>query len=276
MTGFIRPHLRIQAAPRVDVALSPATLSPTIMSERVVGAVDLIPADLRPGLALDISAGDGLSTRMLSERGWRVFPTEFHPRKPGWTAVNLNQDLPFRSSTFDLVMMLEVVEHLPDIPHILGEIARVTKPGGVAILSTPNRLNVTSRVHYLLSGFYKGRRSPLPYRYRVEDGRNWHVMGLNDFHWMAHGFGMHLDALGRSKRKLKAKLLAPILYLPIAMFSYLLYVRGIEDPAQKKINRELFRLMTSAECLINENIVMRLRKMISREALDNSRDPRAA
>jgi len=246
------------------------------MSERVRGAVELIPGEVRPGVALDISAGDGLSTRMLEERRWRVFPTEYHPRRKGWTAVNLNDDLPFRSAGFDLVMMLEVVEHLADIPHILREIARVMKPGGVAILSTPNRLNVTSRLHYLLSGFYKGRRAPLPYHYRVEDGRNWHVMGLNDFHWMAHGFGLHLDALGRSKRKLKTQLLAALMYLPIVAFSHFLYARRVEDPQQRKINRELFRLMTSADCLMNENIVMRFRKMGAGEAIDHHRDARAA
>ncbi len=246
------------------------------MSERVRGAVELIPSEVEPGLALDISAGDGLSTRMLEERRWRVFPTEYHPRRKGWTAVNLNDDLPFRSNTFELVMMLEVVEHLADIPHILREIARVMKPGGVAILSTPNRLNVTSRLHYLLSGFYKGRRAPLPYHYRVEDGRNWHVMGLNDFHWMAHGFGLHLDALGRSKRKLKTRILAALMYLPIAAFSHLLYVRAVADPEQQKINRDLFRLMTSADCLINENIVMRFRKAVIGEVIDHHRDSRAA
>jgi SAM-dependent methyltransferase len=246
------------------------------MSERVRGAVELIPSEIAPGVALDISAGDGLSTRMLEERRWRVFPTEYHPRRKGWTAVDLNNDLPFRSATFDLVMMLEVVEHLADIPHILREIARVMKPDGVAILSTPNRLNVTSRLHYLLSGFYKGRRAPLPYRYRVEDGRNWHIMGLNDFHWMAHGFGLRLDALGRSKRKLKTQILAALMYLPIAAFSYFLYAGKGEDPAQRKINRDLFRLMTSTDCLMNENIVMRFRKINSREAVDHHRDPRAA
>ncbi len=246
------------------------------MSERVRGAVDLIPSEVEPGVALDISAGDGLSTRMLEERRWRVFPTEYHPRRKGWTAVNLNDDLPFRSGTFELVMMLEVVEHLADIPHILREIARVMKPAGVAIVSTPNRLNVASRMHYLLSGYYKGRRAPLPYHYRVEDGRNWHVMGLNDFHWMANGFGLRLDALGRSKRKLKTQLLAALLYLPIAAYSRFLYVRGIDDPEQKEINRELFRLMTSADCLLNENIVMRFRKVGVGEAIDHHRNSRAA
>ena len=155
------------------------------MSERVLGAIALAPVPQLSSLALDLSAGDGLSSRMLAERGWRVVSTEYHTRKPGWIAVNLDDDLPFSSASFDLVMMLEVIEHLADIPHMLGEIARVMRPGGLAVITTPNRLNVSSRIHYLLSGYYKGRRAPLAYKYRVADGRNWHVMGLNDLHWIA-------------------------------------------------------------------------------------------
>lgn len=230
------------------------------MSERVSGAIAMAPAPTPGSIALDISAGDGLSTRMLAERGWRVVPTERKVSRPGWVATDLIHDLPFRSASFDLVMMLEVIEHLPDIPHSLREIARVLKPGGIAIITTPNRLNVTSRIHYLLTGFYKGRRAPLPYRYRVEDGRNWHVMGLNDFHWMARGYGLDMDALGRSRRKLRAKIFLPLLYPLIVVRSWLLYGRGSDDPEQDRLNRQLFRFMTSASLLMDENIVMRFVK----------------
>jgi SAM-dependent methyltransferase len=230
------------------------------MSERVRGAVELAPAP-RPGaLALDLSAGNGLATQMLVERGWRVVSTERRTSRPGWIATDIDYDLPFRSGQFDLVLMLEVIEHLADIPHALGEIARVMKPGAVAIITTPNRLNITSRLHYLFTGFYKGRRAPLPYRYRVADGRNWHVMGLNDLHWIAHGAGLRMDALGRSRRKLKAKLLAPLFDPFVAAFSYLLYVLGARDPQQRRINRELFGFMTSASLLMDENILMRFHK----------------
>lgn len=230
------------------------------MSARVQGAVDLAPRAGSTSVALDLSAGNGLSSRLLAERGWHVVSTEYQTRKAGWVAANLDDDLPFRSERFDLVMMLEVIEHLADIPHALGEIARVLKPGASAIITTPNRLNVSSRIHYLLSGYYKGRRSPLPYRYRVADGRNWHVMGLNDLHWIAWGAGLRMDAIGRSRRKPRARILMPILYPLIAGFSWLLYVRGIEDPEQRRINRDLFRFMTSPSLLMDENIVMRFRK----------------
>jgi SAM-dependent methyltransferase len=231
------------------------------MSERVRGAIALAPAPTPSSRALDLSAGDGLSSRTLAERGWRVVSTEYHTRNPGWVAVNLNSDLPFRSASFDLVTMLEVIEHLPDIPHALGEIARVMRPGAVAIVTTPNRLNVSSRIHYLLSGYYKGRRAPLSYRYRVEDGRNWHVMGLNDLHWIAWGVGLRMDGLGRSRRKPRSRIFAPLLYPFIAGFSWMLYVRGVKDPEQRRINRELLRFMTSSSLLMDENIIMRFRKV---------------
>jgi SAM-dependent methyltransferase len=229
------------------------------MSERVRGAIALAPAPTPSSRALDLSAGNGLSTRLLAERGWRVTSTEYRTRRPGWVRVNLNNDLPFRSESFDLVVMLEVIEHLADIPHALGEIARVMRPDAVAIVTTPNRLNVASRIHYLLSGYYKGRRAPLSYRYRVEDGRNWHVMGLNDLHWIAWGVGLRMDKLGRSRRKLRSRIFAPILYPFIVGFSWMLYGR-VDDPEQAQINRELLRFMTSPSLLMDENIIMRFRK----------------
>jgi len=234
------------------------------MSDRIQGAIELISLGSRPATsltALDVSAGDGRSTRLLCDVGWRVFATELKPSTPGWVAADLRSSFPFRAASFDLVLMLEVIEHLPDIAHAFGEIARLLKPDGIAIISTPNRLNVTSRIHYLLSGFYKGRRAPLPYRYGVNDGRNWHVMGLNDLHWMAHSNGLHLEALGKSRRKFRALLYVPFLYFPIRLFSFFLYGHNATDVEQSRLNRELYRFMTSTSLLMDENLIMRFRKL---------------
>lgn len=231
------------------------------MNPRITGAIALAP-DPKPGsLALDLSAGYGHSTKLLKERGWRVIPTEFHPRGAGWVAVNLNHDLPFKAESFELVSMLEVIEHLPDIPHMLDEIARVLKPGGTGIVTTPNRLNVASRVHYLLTGYYRGRRAPLPYKYRVEDGRNWNVMGLNDLHWIAWGKGLRMEAVGRAKRKMRSRIMLPFLYPFIAAYSWMVYRGAAKDDAQWEINRQLLKFMTSPSLLLDENIIMRFRKV---------------
>jgi len=70
-----------------------------------------------------------------------------------------------------------------------------------------------------------------------------------------------MDALGRSRRKLRSRILTPILWPLIAGFSWMLYGRGVKDSAQHEINRELLGFMTSASLLMDENIVMRFRKI---------------
>lgn len=47
--------------------------------------------------------------------------------------------LEFSDDTFDVVTLIEVLEHLPDVPTALAEIARVLRPGGRLLLTTPNR-----------------------------------------------------------------------------------------------------------------------------------------
>lgn len=48
--------------------------------------------------------------------------------------------LPFASTSVDVVVSFQVIEHLADPRGYLAEIARVLAPGGLALISTPNRL----------------------------------------------------------------------------------------------------------------------------------------
>jgi SAM-dependent methyltransferase len=45
--------------------------------------------------------------------------------------------MPFADAVFDLVTCLDVVEHTPDDRRTLGELRRVTRPGGVLLLTVP-------------------------------------------------------------------------------------------------------------------------------------------
>ena len=49
------------------------------------------------------------------------------------------EELAASGATFDAVLLLEVVEHVPDVPAFLKGVAPLVKPGGVMILSTLNR-----------------------------------------------------------------------------------------------------------------------------------------
>ena len=54
-------------------------------------------------------------------------------------AVDLTGRLPFRDSSFDAVLFLDVIEHLEPRRRVLGEIARVLRPDGRLLVSAPNR-----------------------------------------------------------------------------------------------------------------------------------------
>jgi SAM-dependent methyltransferase len=50
------------------------------------------------------------------------------------------RDLPFPAGSFDAVLGVQSIEHVPDARIVLDEVVRVLRPGGVAVLVTPNRL----------------------------------------------------------------------------------------------------------------------------------------
>jgi SAM-dependent methyltransferase len=47
------------------------------------------------------------------------------------------EDLPFPDASFDLVTCLDVIEHTPDDRRTLSELRRVTRPGGVLVVTVP-------------------------------------------------------------------------------------------------------------------------------------------
>jgi ubiquinone/menaquinone biosynthesis C-methylase UbiE len=58
---------------------------------------------------------------------------------PGTVFCNASGEaLPFETSSFDVIVSFETIEHVPDDNTFLSEIKRVLKPGGTLFLSTPN------------------------------------------------------------------------------------------------------------------------------------------
>ena len=89
------------------------------------------------------SFGCDYTDKLLSVPG-----TEIH-------TVDLNREpLPYSDNRFALVTCIETVEHLENYREVVRDIYRVLQPRGAAVFSTPNILNLRSRLRYLSSGFY--------------------------------------------------------------------------------------------------------------------------
>lgn len=63
---------------------------------------------------------------------------EAHERVPN-THVGASEYKPYPANTFDLILSHEVLEHVQDDRAALAEMARVLRPGGRAVIFTPNR-----------------------------------------------------------------------------------------------------------------------------------------
>src|SRR3989442_342878 len=58
-------------------------------------------------------------------------------RHGGIAAHATAESLPYQNAVFDLVMAMDIVEHLDDDEPVFAELARVLRPGGWLVLSSP-------------------------------------------------------------------------------------------------------------------------------------------
>ena len=105
---------------------------------------------------LDVGTGEGYGTSHIAKVAKSVQGLEFaHPlvehanSRYGSKKLSYMQGkaevLPFEEYTFDTVISLQLIEHLPDYKVFIKEAYRVLKPGGTMVTVTPNK-------HRMLSG----------------------------------------------------------------------------------------------------------------------------
>jgi SAM-dependent methyltransferase len=103
-------------------------------------------AQIRAGRVLDLGSGSGHGASELGGAGAsvvgvdRVAPdsaSRSAGEGPCFARADLGS-LPFCNATFDLIVSFQVIEHLEDPSGYLDAIARLLKPDGLAILTTPN------------------------------------------------------------------------------------------------------------------------------------------
>lgn len=89
-------------------------------------------AACRSGRTLEVGGGIG----NLKERMPGVVATDIQPA-PWLDVVADAQDMPFADSSFDNVVMMDVLHHLPHPARFLAEVERVLVPGGRLVMVEP-------------------------------------------------------------------------------------------------------------------------------------------
>jgi ubiquinone/menaquinone biosynthesis C-methylase UbiE len=127
--------------------------------------------DLMGQIVLDVGAGPHYFARAFEGVGAAYIACdvdigELGDRVGGWGAVTGRaQQLPFTDKSIDIAFSSNVLEHVPDPELMCSEMIRVTRPGGLVVLSFTNWLSPwggheTAPWHYL-GGDFAARRYEL-------------------------------------------------------------------------------------------------------------------
>lgn len=96
------------------------------------------------GGTLEIGCGSGRLSCMLATKGYQTICMDYSPAAMGAARANYKQanvpgrfivgeghKLPLATNSMDIVLSTGLLEHFPDPTHIVGEMVRVLKPGGL-------------------------------------------------------------------------------------------------------------------------------------------------
>lgn len=111
--------------------------------------------DIHEGSVLEIGCGRGFLLKIFKDQGWNVSGVE--PSTLASTYANeilgvdvKNSFLDYNSydgASFDLIMLFDVVEHIPSMEELMNLVKYYLKPGGHLIIKTGNIDSLTAKIN---------------------------------------------------------------------------------------------------------------------------------
>lgn len=112
--------------------------------------LDALPLESR---VLDVGCGEGLLVEEYRQRGLNISGADLHYESAAVRRADITR-LPFESGSFDVVLALDVIEHLnfADQELAIREIERILVSGGQLLVTVPNLAHFSSRLAFLFAG----------------------------------------------------------------------------------------------------------------------------
>lgn len=229
---------------------------------------------LPTGRILDIPAGNGVNARHLQEDGFAVECADLFPEKAEagglrCTRCDMTQPLPYEGESFDGVLHSEGIEHVDNQVELLGELARILKPGGVLVVTTPNTLFLSARVDNLFTGHPRSSRWLVNELHGYWGGTTQssdstyfgHVFLINAFQLRFYLLHVGLEVVGieTTRYSLPSVLLAPLLY-PLAWWSTKRMWRRQRSRAPAELRATIDAMALSPDLLLGKKLIMIARK----------------
>ena len=137
-----------------DLYALPSDLKPQAAPHVSEMILELLPEPCR---VLIVGAGRGGMAKVLGAHGYDLTNIDLHPEHfnvegQECKQVDVMKGLPFKDNTFDLILAVEVMEHLENPWSFFGEAIRCLDNNGSFVFTSPNVQTIFARWLYLTSG----------------------------------------------------------------------------------------------------------------------------
>lgn len=173
--------------------------------EKVLEKLSLLFPSLAGIKIADAPCGHGAIAQTCARHGAEVTAFDLYPpahasgKGVRFEQVDLNQSLMLSPNSQDVVLSVEGIEHLENPTGWLRQIGRCLKPGGYAIISTPNVDSLSSRFKFFSRGHHRFFE-PMGYRAgRPRASGHIHAIDFIFMTWAAEAAGLEMIEAGSHK-----------------------------------------------------------------------------
>ncbi|MDD4910166.1 MAG: class I SAM-dependent methyltransferase [Candidatus Omnitrophica bacterium] len=217
------------------------------------------------GKVLDIGCGDGDYAYNLQKMGFSVLAADMdvarfkYADQIKFQKCNVAERLPFDDNSFDFIVLAEVIEHLKNPYDVVKELNRILKPGGKLVLSTPNILNLKSRMRFLIEGCWEYfREIPLEHSQNPKEI----IWNLHLIPWRYHELeyllrynDLRIESIHTSKYEGRG------LAFLVPLIKFQLKVKEMRANKKGGVNfARINRILLSKELLFGEHLIVKAAK----------------
>ena len=150
---------------------------------------------------------------------------------------------------YDLIIAVELIEHIENPFHFIREIAKSLNPNGQVLITSPNILSIRSRFRFLLIGRYDYFRRPYN-EYHLNMG---HVNPINliQLNYIFRKNGFSCKSIQGNTLSFDSIVYAPVIPL-VMLFTYIHYIFRERSEKQKERNMELLAMVLKPSILLGK------------------------
>jgi len=121
---------------------------------------------------------------------------DFDIDKTNRLSFDINQTFPLKDKSYDIILCIELIEHLENPWHLVRECIRVLKPNGNLFITTPDIESIAQRQTYLKDGNFKFFSSDdmndlMPHRSHITPIFSWQMEKICRINKLSYIFKKH-------------------------------------------------------------------------------------